>query len=126
MSPQSEQNLSNLDRLLLAAKDQLVKMCNPQHPAFKLVIERSGFGYDENRVPQVAEFVMRIEYVSTVAQLPTQGVSGLVLPSNLRGAASTPNGADVTPLSQPGSSMPNDGSVASNEIKADDGHKNEV
>lgn len=84
------ENKPALDRLLDVVRAQLIKMSNPDHPAFKLVLERTGFGVDQNRLPQAAEFVMRIEYVSTVAQLPVQGVSGLVLPPSLRGAASTP------------------------------------
>lgn len=120
---QSEQNMPNIDRLMAVAKEQVVKMCNPQHPAFKIVIERSGFGYDENRVPQVAEFVVRVEYVSTVAQLPTQGVSGLVLPTNMRGAAVPPPGMGE-PSPVPGDTPTPNGST--NEIKADDGHTNQV
>lgn len=95
----SQTKKSSLDQLVDVVRDQLVKMSNPQHPAYKLVLERVGFGQDQSGVPQVAEFILRIEYVSTVAQLPVQGVSGLVLPQNLRGvrmpqAESSPN-ADI-------------------------------
>lgn len=88
-----------IDQLLDAVRTQLLKMSNPQHPGFKIVLERGGFGYDQNHVPQVTEFMLRIEYVSTVAQLPVQGVSGLVLPPNMRGAPVPP--APPAPMPPP-------------------------
>jgi hypothetical protein len=73
-----------IDQLLATVKDQLTKMQNPNHPVFKLTVERVGFGFDNNRVPQVAEFIVKLEHVTTVAQLPTVGVSGLIIPDELR------------------------------------------
>lgn len=88
-----------IEQLLDTVREQLIKMSNPNHPAFKLVLERAGFGYDENQIPRVGEFVLRIEYVSTVAQLPVQGVSGLVLPQNMRGAPAPQ--AEASPMPTP-------------------------
>lgn len=75
---------SAIEQLLAVVKEQLTKMQNPNTPVYKLTIERTGFGFDENRVPQVAEFMVKLEHVTTVAQLPTVGVSGLIMPDNLR------------------------------------------
>lgn len=84
-----------LDQLLNTVRTQLSKMQDPNHPVFKLTIERVGFGFDNNRVPQVAEFLVKLEHVNTVAQLPTVGVSGLIVPDELRKSAPT------DPISQP-------------------------
>lgn len=75
---------SPLEQLLDVIKTQLTKMQDPNHPVFKLTVERVGFGFDNNRVPQVAEFIVKLEHVTTVAQLPTVGVSGLIIPDSLR------------------------------------------
>jgi hypothetical protein len=79
-----KENRSALDRLLDVVRHQLTQMSNPKHPAFKLTVERMGFGLDENKIPQVAEFVVKVEHVATIAQVATTGVSQLVLPTNLR------------------------------------------
>lgn len=83
--PQENQNL---DQLLKAVKEQLTKMSNPDHPAFKLVIERDGYGLDANQQPTIAAFHMKIEYLAAVVHLPVQGRSSLVLPTNMRGGPS--------------------------------------
>lgn len=79
-----ENTAAPLAQLLDVVKSQLTKMQDPNHPVFKLTVERVGFGFDNNRVPQVAEFIVKLEHVTTVAQLPTVGVSGLIIPDAMR------------------------------------------
>lgn len=76
-----------IDQLMDAIRAQVAKMQDPNHPVFKVSVERVGFGFDNNRVPQVAEFILKLEHVNTVAQLPTVGVSGLIIPDELRKSA---------------------------------------
>lgn len=71
-----------IDQLLATIREHLVKMQNPKNPIYQLTVERVGFGLDENRIPQVAEFQLKLAHVSTVAQLPTVGVSGLIMPDS--------------------------------------------
>ena len=79
-----ENTAAPLAQLLDVVKNQLTKMQDPDHPVFKLTVERVGFGFDNNRVPQFAEFIVKLEHVTTVAQLPTVGVSGLIIPDAMR------------------------------------------
>ncbi|MBA2706987.1 MAG: hypothetical protein H0U59_04185 [Gemmatimonadaceae bacterium] len=76
-----------IDQLLAGVRTQLLKMCDPNHPTSKIILERTGFIPDSNGVPVGAEFVFRMEYVSTVARLAVENASALILPPNLRAAA---------------------------------------
>lgn len=80
----------NLEKLLAQIETHLKRMCDPNHPVFRMVIEREGYGLDANGQPEVTAFHMKLEHLSAVVHLPVSGVSGLVLPGGMNGAPIRP------------------------------------
>mgnify|MGYP001471992173 CR=1 FL=1 len=71
----------NLNELLNAIKTNLQRMCDPNHPVYRIVIERDGYGVDKDGNPEVAAFHMKLEHLSAVVHLPVAGRTGLVMPN---------------------------------------------
>lgn len=77
----------NLTEVLKTIETNLKRMCDPQHPVFRMVIERDGYGLDANNQPEVVAFHVKLEHLSAVVHLPVAGRTGLVTPTGaaLRG-----------------------------------------
>lgn len=120
----------NLAELLNAVKANLQRMCDPNHPVYRIVIERDGYGVDQNGQPEVAAFHMKLEHLSAVVHLPVAGRTGLVLPNGAAMRAAVPpqpvveepmvaSDLERQPDTDPGVPMVK----PTNEIVADDGHR---
>lgn len=88
----------NMNELLKAVEANLRRMCDPNHPVYKIVIERDGYGVDANGQPEVAAFHMKLEHLSAVVHLPVTGVSKIIMPGG-------PNGGPMRPMPQPDAPM---------------------
>lgn len=121
----------NLSELLKAIETNLKRMCDPNHPVYRIIIERDGYGLDQHGQPEVAAFHMKLEHLSAVVHLPVSGRTGLVLPNGAAMRAPVPQQPVVEapvvtsdllerqPDTDPGVPMVK----PTNEIVADDGHK---
>lgn len=80
----------NLKQVLKTIETNLLRMCDPKHPVFRMVIERDGYGLDDNNQPEVVAFHVKLEHLSAVLHLPVAGQTGLVMPSGAALRAQVP------------------------------------
>lgn len=80
----------NVDSLLKAIETHVRRMCDPNHPVYRVVIERDGYGLDQAGQPEVVAFHLKVEHLAGVVHLPVAGHTGLVMPTGEALRASVP------------------------------------